>query len=1406
MAARIGAIHELQTQFIHHARGNGAVQHTMNPDEKSALKELDGWIEQLNECKQLPENQVRTLCEKAKEILAKESNVQEVKCPVTVCGDVHGQFHDLMELFRIGGRSPDTNYLFMGDYVDRGYYSVETVTLLVALKVRYKDRITILRGNHESRQITQVYGFYDECLRKYGNANVWKYFTDLFDYLPLTALVDSQIFCLHGGLSPSIDTLDHIKALDRLQEVPHEGPMCDLLWSDPDDRGGWGISPRGAGYTFGQDISETFNHSNGLTLVARAHQLVMEGYNWCHDRNVVTIFSAPNYCYRCGNQAAIMELDDCLKYSFLQFDPAPRRGEPHVTRRTPDYFFIDGIRLNLSFYPELPGVRISLVVKMRNLVECFALSVLFIVCVAAENSTERDVTDPSTAADEIVSFPRVSTSFPEILLPPTVRPLYDHWCKKPAKSGKCERMIPGLRCFDTELPYNFTSSDLSGMTQQEAEHELKQWEPLKKIPKCWNVIQGFLCSVYFPKCSPEDPPVVHYPSQKLCKITRGPCRLVAQMHGWPSYLSCENEDGSPKYASQCKDELRDVKFNTTAGSCPPLMVPSAVESTWYPGVDGCAWGCHDPRFSEEDHAAMVYFVKLGASVCLSANVLAVLTFMFDWKAAKKYPAVIVLYVNACWGMICIGFLMQFSRDEAKEDIVCTRNRIRRVGEPRSGENLLCLMVFILIYYFMLAAMVWFAFLSYSWFLSFRALGKVEHNLEKRSGSFHLAAWSIPLVFSIIVLALGLVEGYPLTGVCFLGGAEAHPEARLALLLIPVSVGLLTSGFFLIRSLFILVRLKYWSQEVISPKAHAKLTESIVRISICIVVFIAAVVFTHFYHVYEWHFVDEWEKSTLTYLICLLNRTTIGTPPENHFPGWRLAPEPGTLLDVDCRREESPSLTCTKLYVGAVFAVGLAMASWVWTRPSLEVWKRFWRRVTGNEYQEPTRLKKHKMIAQAFAKRNNFNYAGRISISFHSSHEDPVGLKFDLNSVSAGEISSAWAAAIPQFLQRRYALAGLSVFSRRGSLDSEYSASHRRFSFESRLSRRHSLDSQMSLRVSEVENGGSAAVARMMTTTTTTTRKLARLRRHLPGGDSSWRGSLTSADSNSSHMLPPMVIGDRETPLQSPSSTRRFHGSSSRRMVSSPPYKPPRKNPPSLGASPAGKRDEEFKQDGEEVEMGRRMTDEHRELLARLEKIAIQNAAAGEREKRWKHHKRRHRAEKADAECGTDVPLLNGVRAIHNDEEDDEEEDDDDEEEVEMVDRETQTCSSDFPVQVKLVPKNKKKKKKQQQQQHDQANAACNVSVEAEAEEETTVTTTTMFPFMSPFGAERDLSNFGHRVDRLLGDFGANAVVQRLGTPLTAPGATQLLPMQEISPARLNFDRRAQKNFAVNPEEQLLAAV
>jgi len=309
-------------------------------EEYALNTDLEAQIEHVRNKSELTHEQCKSLTEKAREILQEESNCQPVRCPVTVCGDIHGQFLDLKELFRIGGTLPETNYVFLGDYVDRGYYSVKTVTLMMLYKVRYKERVTLLRGNHESRQITQVYGFFDECVRIYSGPQVWKLFTDTFDYLPVVAVIENQIICMHGGISPSLDSLDNIRQLDRIQEVPHEGPMCDLLWSDPDDRCGWGISPRGAGYTFGQDISEQFNHANGLKLIARAHQLVMEGYNWCHDRNVVTIFSAPNYCYRCGNQAAVMEIDEHLKYTFLQFDPPPMQKESPMdgVKRVPDYF------------------------------------------------------------------------------------------------------------------------------------------------------------------------------------------------------------------------------------------------------------------------------------------------------------------------------------------------------------------------------------------------------------------------------------------------------------------------------------------------------------------------------------------------------------------------------------------------------------------------------------------------------------------------------------------------------------------------------------------------------------------------------------------------------------------------------------------------------------------------------------------------------------------------------------------------------------------------------------------------------------------------------------------------------------------------------------------------------------
>ena len=237
---------------------------------------------------------------------------------------------------------------YTGDYVDRGMFSVETISLLVCLKLRYPNRVHLIRGNHESRGVTQSYGFYTECSRKYGNANVWHYFTDMFDFLTLSVVINDQIFCVHGGmvvllplsylrisllmqwtgLSPSIHSIDQIKIIDRFREIPHEGPMADLVWSDPDpERDEFSLSPRGAGYTFGAQVVRKFLAVNNMSHILRAHQLCQEGFQVLYGDLLSTVWSAPNYCYRCGNMASVLEVSDTGERFFNVFSAAPENDQ-----------------------------------------------------------------------------------------------------------------------------------------------------------------------------------------------------------------------------------------------------------------------------------------------------------------------------------------------------------------------------------------------------------------------------------------------------------------------------------------------------------------------------------------------------------------------------------------------------------------------------------------------------------------------------------------------------------------------------------------------------------------------------------------------------------------------------------------------------------------------------------------------------------------------------------------------------------------------------------------------------------------------------------------------------------------------------------------------------------------------
>ncbi|KAF7325706.1 Serine/threonine-protein phosphatase [Mycena kentingensis (nom. inval.)] len=273
---------------------------------------------------QLAEYEIKYLCTKAREIFINQPILLELEAPIKICGDIHGQYYDLLRLFEYGGFPPEANYLFLGDYVDRGKQSLETICLLLAYKIKYPENFFILRGNHECASINRIYGFYDECKRRY-NIKLWKTFTDCFNCLPIAAIIDEKIFTMHGGLSPDLQSMEQIRRVMRPTDVPDTGLLCDLLWSDPDkDITGWSENDRGVSFTFGPDVVSRFLQKHDMDLICRAHQVVEDGYEFFARRHLVTLFSAPNYCGEFDNAGAMMSVDETLLCSFQA------RGRPTI--------------------------------------------------------------------------------------------------------------------------------------------------------------------------------------------------------------------------------------------------------------------------------------------------------------------------------------------------------------------------------------------------------------------------------------------------------------------------------------------------------------------------------------------------------------------------------------------------------------------------------------------------------------------------------------------------------------------------------------------------------------------------------------------------------------------------------------------------------------------------------------------------------------------------------------------------------------------------------------------------------------------------------------------------------------------------------------------------------------------
>ncbi|CAB4256709.1 similar to Saccharomyces cerevisiae YPL179W PPQ1 Putative protein serine/threonine phosphatase [Maudiozyma barnettii] len=266
--------------------------------------------------------EIQLICVAVREIFLRQPTLLRLQAPIKIVGDLHGQFNDLLRILKLSGIPSETNYLFLGDYIDRGKQSLETILLLLCYKLKYPNNFFMLRGNHESANVTKMYGFYDECKRR-KSTKVWKAFIDVFNCLPIAATINDKIFCVHGGISPDLKNLNQInKTVVRPTDIPDNGLITDLLWSDPDSTvRDWSSNDRGVSYTFSKSNVLDFCAKFKFDLIIRGHMVVEDGYEFFAKKKLVTVFSAPNYCGQFQNWGAVLAINTGLMCSFELLKP-----------------------------------------------------------------------------------------------------------------------------------------------------------------------------------------------------------------------------------------------------------------------------------------------------------------------------------------------------------------------------------------------------------------------------------------------------------------------------------------------------------------------------------------------------------------------------------------------------------------------------------------------------------------------------------------------------------------------------------------------------------------------------------------------------------------------------------------------------------------------------------------------------------------------------------------------------------------------------------------------------------------------------------------------------------------------------------------------------------------------------
>ncbi|KAJ8688141.1 hypothetical protein QAD02_023936 [Eretmocerus hayati] len=495
-------------------------------------------------------------------------------------------------------------------------------------------------------------------------------------------------------------------------------------------------------------------------------------------------------------------------------------------------------------------------------------------------------------------------------------------CKRQAK---CITMT-NATCMGTRLPFSSTTLDLVPVPTTEGliREKLHELQALKHIPKCWAVVQPFLCSIFMPKCVND---TVDLPSQEMCRMISGPCRVLFNHTIWPSFIKCEDTDMFP---SLCEDDERGIKFNTT-GECLLPLVPTNNSLAVFEGIEGCGYPCSDPLYTYNEKLQTQLLVLWTLVIWWFQDLVGLVTV----KKIMNYAASVTSFFNSFVMISCSGRLLAFNFDLG--DVNCREDVALGVSES-SGESLFCRVVFVSVYYSTMAAIVWFVILTHRWYKSAQSFKKMPSSIKHYE---LFLPWCLPMIPTVAVMAMKETDGNYVRGICL--ARFNNPIVGVWFVLVPILLGIFIGGYFLRKGLTAPIYRRRNSQKFISEEAFATIQNNIRQTGLFLIISLISVIITFGCYIYDFIHSWEWKQSFEDFIMCSITSKYSSTS--------------------DCKMNFRPNIITIQLHLLGPLLPSIVMAPLLWTNSTLDqsdTQTKLSKRFSNSESERPVYLKKHQV--------------------------------------------------------------------------------------------------------------------------------------------------------------------------------------------------------------------------------------------------------------------------------------------------------------------------------------------------------------------------------------------------------------------------------------------------------------